>query len=145
MKEERDSNSGFSVTDRRKFNSEGELREEPMEEESSAAEEKAEPAMTKDEAPPEASTPEEEVPALDFSSFILSLATTAMVHMGEVPDPATGQAQENHEAAKQMIDILSMLEKKTEGNLTEEETRLMAGILYELRMKFLSRSSVIQP
>ena len=83
-------------------------------------------------------------PPIDFSSFVLSLATTAMVHLGEVPDPAAGKPQENIAAARQMVDLLSMLKEKTEGNRTAEENRLMDEILYELRMKVLTKSKVIE-
>ena len=80
---------------------------------------------------------------IDFSSFIISLATTAMVHLGEVPVESGGQP-EDLDAASQMIDILGMLEKKTEGNLSPEESRLVHDILYELRMKFLAKRQVVK-
>ncbi|MCH8818989.1 MAG: DUF1844 domain-containing protein [Acidobacteria bacterium] len=82
---------------------------------------------------------------MNFSSFLLSLATTGMVHLGEIPEPTTGQKLENLEAASQMIDILGILKEKTEGNLLSEESQLLESLLYELRMKFLSKSNVVQP
>ena len=75
--------------------------------------------------------------SIDFSTFVLSMATTAMSHLGEVPDPVTGYKNTNLDEAKQIIDILCMLEKKTKGNLSTEETRMMEHFLYELRMKYL--------
>ena len=66
---------------------------------------------------------------MDFSSFVLSLATTGMVHLGEIVDPAVGQKQENLAAAKQLIEILSLLKEKTEGNLSAEEAQLLEGLL----------------
>ena len=75
---------------------------------------------------------------LSFAAFVLSLAHTAAVHFGDVPDPTTGQAAEaNLPAAKQMIDILSLLEEKTRGNLTAEERQLLDQLLYELRLRFV--------
>lgn len=77
---------------------------------------------------------------IDFSAFVLSLATTAMSHLGEVPDPATGKNETNLDGAKQIIDILCMLKEKTIGNLSPEESRMIEQFLYELRMKYLSKS-----
>ena len=67
-----------------------------------------------------------------------------MVHLGEIPEPTTGQAQENLEAARQMIDIVGILKEKTEGNLSSEESQLLENLLYELRMKFLSKSKAVE-
>lgn len=79
-----------------------------------------------------------ELAEVGFSNFLLSLATTAMVGLGEMPDPATGLVAQNVESARQMIDILGMLKEKTQGNLNPEETRLLEGLLYELRMKYVA-------
>ena len=73
-----------------------------------------------------------------------TLATTAVMHMGEGPAQSMEDVPMNLEAAKQMIDILAMLQKKTEGNRTPEETRLLDDILYDLRMKFLSKSNAVR-
>lgn len=77
--------------------------------------------------------------SIDFSAFVLSLATAAMSHLGEVPDPATGKTGTSLEGAKEIIDILCMLKDKTRGNLTDEEGRMLEHFLYELRMKYLSK------
>jgi hypothetical protein len=78
---------------------------------------------------------------LSFAAFVLSLAHTAAVHFGDIPDPATGQpAGQNLQAAQQMIDILSLLEEKTRGNLTAEERQLLDQLLYELRLRYLDAS-----
>ena len=75
---------------------------------------------------------------ISFAAFVLSLAHTAAVHFGDIPDPVSGQtAESNLPAAQQMIDILSLLEIKTRGNLTAEERQLLDQLLYELRMRFL--------
>jgi hypothetical protein len=75
---------------------------------------------------------------LSFAAFVLSLAHTTALHLGDIPDPATGQMLEpNLPAAQQMIDILALLEQKTRGNLTAEERQLLEQLLYELRMRFV--------
>ena len=73
-----------------------------------------------------------------FVGFVLSLAHTAAVHFGDIPDPATGRpAPANLPAAQQLIDILALLEEKTRGNLKAEERQLLEQVLYELRMRYL--------
>lgn len=89
-------------------------------------------------------------PALSFTGFILSLATTAAVHFGDLPDPATGQTlAQNLDGAAQMIEILSLLEQKTRGNLTAEERQVLEQVLYELRMRFVEAKNgekrIIEP
>jgi hypothetical protein len=77
--------------------------------------------------------------AVSFSGFVISLTTTAAVHFGDYPDPATGEARApNLEGAQQMIDILAMLEQKTRGNLTAQERSLLEQVLYDLRMRFVA-------
>src|SRR5262245_1939273 len=81
---------------------------------------------------------------ISFAAFVLSLAHTAAVHFGDVPDPSTGErATANLAAAQQMIDILSLLEEKTRGNLTAEERQLVEQILYELRMRYVEATTGI--
>jgi hypothetical protein len=75
---------------------------------------------------------------VSFTAFMLSLATTAAVHFGDIADPSTGQRTEpNLVGAGQMIEIIAMLQEKTEGNLSEPEARLLEELLYELRMRFV--------
>jgi hypothetical protein len=78
--------------------------------------------------------------ALTFAGFIMSLATTAAVHFGDLADPVTGAASKNIVAAGQMIDILSLLQEKTKGNLTPEEEQLVDDLLYELRLRYVEAS-----
>jgi len=81
------------------------------------------------------------MPELSFTAFVLSLASTAAVHFGDVPDPATGQAAApNLEGAAQMIEILALLDRKTRGNLTAEERQVLEQLLYELRIRFVEAS-----
>lgn len=75
---------------------------------------------------------------ISFAGFLLSLATTAAVHFGDVPDPESGErAEPNLTAAAQMIEIIAMLQDKTRGNLSEPEAKLVDDLLYELRMRFV--------
>jgi hypothetical protein len=77
-------------------------------------------------------------PAITFSGFILSLATTAAVHFGDIADPNTGEKGEpNLAAAAQMIELIAMLQERTKGNLIEPEERLLDDLLYELRLRFV--------
>lgn len=83
-------------------------------------------------------THDDHEPALSFAAFVLSLAHTAAVHFGDIPDPVSGQAgRANLPAAQQMIDILSLMELKTRGNLTAEERQLLEQVLFELRLRFV--------
>jgi len=89
-------------------------------------------------------------PSLSFTSFVLSLASTAAIHFGDLPDPISGERSEpNFEGATQMIEILSLLEQKTRGNLTAEEREVLGQVLYELRMRFVEAAGdgkrIIEP
>lgn len=82
------------------------------------------------------------LPAIDFSTFILSLSTTALYQMGHVADPDTGDAAEaNPIIAQQTIDTLEMIREKTRGNLDPEEAKLIDSLLYELRLQFLKSAN----
>lgn len=77
---------------------------------------------------------------MDFSTFVMSLATSAMVQLGEVPDPDAGtddQPPADLAAAKQIIDILGVLEEKTRGNLDDAEDKLLRSLLYDLRVRYV--------
>ena len=75
----------------------------------------------------------------DFAFFISTLALQASISLGVVPNPATNQKEENLPQAKFMVDTLSMLKEKTQGNLNKEESQLLENILYELRMQYVSK------
>ena len=88
--------------------------------------------------------------SLSLTAFVLSLASTAAIHFGDRPDPNSGtRADPNLEGAAQMIDILSLLEQKTRGNLTAEEREVLGQVLYELRMRFVEATGggkrIIEP
>ena len=82
-------------------------------------------------------------PAIDFSTFVLSLGTTALYQLGEIGDSesgAEGHDEPNLPIARQTIDTLEMLTEKTRGNLTDTESKLLESILYELHMRFVEAS-----
>lgn len=78
-------------------------------------------------------------PPVSFVTFVLSLAHSAMVLMGEVPDPETGRTVRNLPEAKHTIDILAMLDCKTRGNRTDEESEVLSNLLCELRLAFVQK------
>lgn len=79
---------------------------------------------------------------INFASFIFSLGRSAFIHLGEEADPMTGQKLISLPLAKETIDIISLLEEKTKGNLTAEEAQLIKNILYALRMRFVELASM---
>jgi hypothetical protein len=87
--------------------------------------------------------------ALSFTAFVLSLASTAAIHFGDLPDPSGARSEPNLEGAAQMIEILSLLDQKTRGNLTAEERQVLEEVLFELRMRFVEASGggkrIIEP
>jgi hypothetical protein len=89
----------------------------------------------------ESLSPDEAVfPEIDFSYFVFSLSTSALLHLGEVPDPVTRTTERNLPLAKQTIDILGMLEEKTRGNLTGDEAKLLENLLTDLRWRYVRES-----
>lgn len=81
-----------------------------------------------------------QLPEVTFSAFIMSLASSALVGLGEVPDPATGASMRDLELARHNIDALDMLAQKTAGNLNGDEERLLSSVICELRLKFVINS-----
>ena len=80
---------------------------------------------------------EDSSPKLEFGDFVMSLGTSAYVSLGKIQDPACGEVEPDLDAACQIVEILEMLGKKTQGNLDPEEVKLLGGLLYELRMAVL--------
>ena len=111
----------------------------PPEEKQAPPEEKQAPPEEK-QAPPE----EEQAPPkdfeLNFSTFVLSLTSSAFYHLGDIPDPLTGKKEENLPAVKQTIDILIMLNEKTKNNLDADEAKLMEQLIYELQVKYVAKT-----
>lgn len=77
---------------------------------------------------------------IDFSTFILSLTSSAFYNLGDMPDPLTGKTETNLPAVQQTIDMLSMLREKTKGNLSKDESKLLEQMIYELQMKYVEKT-----
>ncbi|HVZ87250.1 MAG TPA: DUF1844 domain-containing protein [Polyangia bacterium] len=114
--------SGFTVTDRRSFTEEADARGAEA------------PAPDVPDQPPLGSGP---LPAVDFHTFVLSLGSSALLHLGEIENPNDGFSQKDLPLAKHTIDILAMLEDKTKGNLTPAEEKLIESLLYDLRLRYV--------
>jgi hypothetical protein len=121
--------AGFTVTDRRSFAG------------------RAEPAAPDEPPPPPAegssgSPGSSELPqeAVDFHTFILSLGSSALLHLGELDQPGGEPIQPDLPLAKHTIDIIAMLEQKTKGNLTSPEAHLVESLLFDLRLRYVERS-----
>jgi len=136
--EDKQEKRGFKVEDRRRFSDSGEARPETQ------SETPERPAAHSD-APANAAAPasqaqqQETALPLNFSTFILSLSTQALVHLGEIPNPMDNKMAADLLAAKHMIDILGILKEKTKGNLDNSESGLLDTILYDLRLKYVER------
>lgn len=125
---------GFTVQDRRRFSPEtGDAREDAPEQQPAAT---PNPTVAGD-SPKQESPRTEPLPEINFSAFVISLSTQALVHLGEIADPMSGKVEPDVLVAKQMIDILAMLKEKTRNNLNASEDRLMEDILFDLRMKYV--------
>jgi hypothetical protein len=82
----------------------------------------------------------DKLPAIDFSTFVLSLSHSALVHLGDAPSPDGQKAERDLSLARQTIDLLAILQDKTRNNLTGEEERLLDQALYDLRVRFVEVS-----
>lgn len=80
------------------------------------------------------------IPEVNFSTFVMSMSSSAMVHLGEVADPSTGKVDFSPVLAKQSIDVLAVIEDKIKNGMTEDEERLLCELLYNLRMKYVQKT-----
>ena len=79
------------------------------------------------------------LPEMSFTTLVISLSTSALLHLGVPPEPTEGaKAETNLPLARQTIDILEILHEKTRGNLDEGESRLLEGVLHDLRLRFVA-------
>jgi hypothetical protein len=79
------------------------------------------------------------MPEVTFTAFVMSLNTSALYHLGELSDPATGEKNQDLVLAKHTIDTLKLLEEKTQGNLNDEEKDLLKHVIYDLKMRYVTR------
>ncbi len=130
MSEEEIEGPGFTVRDKRTFDSQGEVKESVKAE----REEEKKKDKDREEKKEKGAAP---LPEVNFSSFILSLSSSTLLHLGEIADPQSGEKKKDMALAKQSIDIINLLKDKTKGNLTQEEEKLLDHLLYDLRMRFV--------
>ena len=130
--EEKKRGTGFVVKDKR-FSGDSEEMKKDDEIKNNIKDEKQETA----EQPNQKQKEDSKYPPVNFTNFVLSLSTSALFHFGDFPDDEGGQPQKNMPAAKQTIDILDMLNEKTKGNLDKNESDLIQGVLYELKMRYV--------
>ncbi len=81
-----------------------------------------------------------QLPEVTFSTFILSLASSTLMHLGEVPDPDTGKIEKNIVLAKHSVDLLNMLGDKFNNGLTDDEKKLLQDVLYEVKIKYVQQA-----
>jgi len=139
--EEEKKGKGFVVKDRRLFGESGEMRAEDPEKLAATEETKADAETEKADAGRPAAEENAQLPEINFANFILSLGTTAFYHFGDLPDQDGRTTDKNLAAAKQTIDLLTLLKSKTEGNLDHDEQALLDGMLYELRMRYVKETA----
>ena len=123
---------GFIIKDKRSLDGKGELKEEEREEEIKGEEKKEEAKKEETQRIP--------LPEVSLSSLIFSLSSSALLHLGEIADPQTGEKKEDFALAKHSIDTIAMLKEKTEGNRTEEEEKFVDSILTDLRWRYVKAS-----
>lgn len=80
------------------------------------------------------------VSPMQFNTFLLGLASTALIHLGESPHPETGQTEENLVLARQSLELLGLIREKTRGNLTEEEDKFFDNLLADIRLRYVDAS-----
>jgi uncharacterized protein DUF1844 len=121
---------GFVIRDRRGAGTE-----------SASAESSAPKAAPSAAASPSSSSQETPGFPVTFSSFVISLGSSSLMLMGERLDPEQQAVPVNLPQAKEIIDLLSVLDEKTKGNLTSEEQTVLRDMLYALRMKYITLAS----
>lgn len=128
---------GYKVEDRRFFQKSEEEQAKIKEEE---AAQKAAAQAEAGKAPPEGRA-EAPLPEITFSALLISLSSSAFIHLGDLPDPATGEKTKDLPLAKQTIDLLGLLREKTRNNLQEDEEKLFDHLLYDLRLRYVRETT----
>jgi hypothetical protein len=128
---------GFVVRDKRALDEKGELKQEKEQaaakvkdegEKKEEGERKEEPKERAEQAP---------LPEVNFNSLIFSLSSSALLHLGEIADPQSGEKKKDIALAKHSVDTIAMLKEKTQGNLTQEEEKFLESILTDLRWRYV--------
>ena len=140
MADEKNESSGFKVVDRRSFNTEGSRRDEAPKviqpEPPAPPERTARPQIVEPHSV-EAAEPEFSQEASGFETLVSYLSTTTMFQLGLLAEPGGERIPPDMPNAQRTIDLLQVLQEKTQGNLTPNESRLLDDVLYELRMTFV--------
>ncbi len=126
----------FIIKDRRVF-AQGDQDQETKEETAKPSKEEVKASESEEAVAPEEDKTDFQLPKINFATFIFSLNSSVLLQLGLIDDPATGKKTKNLPLAKQTIDILSMLEEKTQGNLTKDEETMLKNILFDLRMLYV--------
>ncbi len=139
MPDEKEEKKDFVVKDRRIFAEENRDAEPKEEKETPPAEKEKEAKGDETGKEPDTETqqPPPQFPEINFATFVASLNASALLNLGAIEDPASGTRDKSLPMAKQTIDILSMLQEKTAGNLSQEEESLLKNILYDLRIMYV--------
>ena len=125
---------GFTVSDRRHSSVQSVGTEPPK----TVPPSKSGPAGSSEtHSAPDREFQEFPLPEVDFSTLILSMSSSAIIHFGDYVDPKSGKTERNLPLAKHTIDMLGMLQEKTRGNVTPDEARLLENVLYNLRLRYL--------
>lgn len=136
----------FAVKDKRRF-AEDEPQSAATDDDRSTNEEQlgsevppsgSEQTAGRDEATPSSDEKHDPLPQVDFSTFVLSLCSNALLHLGLMENPLTKKVERNLQMAKQTIDIVSMMKDKAKGNMTNEEENLIENLLTDLRLKYVN-------
>jgi hypothetical protein len=137
---EKEEDKGFVIKDRRRFTEEGgsETKEEAQ---SASSSPEKESTSDRNAGGGEQQSRGGPFPEVTLATFIVSLSSSALVHLGEIPEPETNESRIDLPIAKQIIDTLGMLEEKTKGNLDKDEERLLRAVLYDLRMRYVQKSA----
>ncbi|MFQ5663798.1 MAG: DUF1844 domain-containing protein [Terriglobia bacterium] len=151
MPDEKKEPETIKITDRRRFTTEGERRPNV---EASRAPEPAPPPTAAPGAESDAARRTQQAyerqsgprpQKIDFESLVLSISTSAMYQLGLVEDPGRGRIPADLEAARHTIDMLAVIQEKTQGNLSATEQRLLEQVLYELRLSYVTLTSGQKP
>jgi len=138
----------FTVKDRRRFvvDASGDAQSEgdtTASEKPSPQEPHRDDGGAAGDQPREASSRQEQrapLPEIDFATFVLSLSSNAFFHLGLIENPMTGKIERNLPLARQTIDIITLLQEKTKGNLTQDESNLIDNLLADLRLKYVNEA-----
>lgn len=132
-----DDSQGIKIVDKRRFNEDGEASSSSIEKADATQPIENQTAGNQPGAGQVEQQPSQQ--EIDFASFLVGVYSQTLIYLGDIPNPETGLLAKNIDAARQNIDILSILQEKTKGNLSHDEDGLMNEILNNLRMIFIKK------